>query len=270
MEGWLRDHGTLEAAAASHPEAEPLTGRGRVYSVPAPAPSRDGARESGSSGARSSGGGERWVVRHYHRGGAIAPILGDRYLRLGTPRPLQELEVGWEVEARGIPTPEHLAAAVYPSGIWYRGDLVTRHVPDSRDLAAVLFPGRSLGSRPLARSGSRPDGTARRADPLASVEATGRLFRTLHDGGLDHPDLNLKNVLISGTGTGVQALVLDLDGARLGDGVGDAARRRMISRFWRSARKWQRATGIPLAPELEAAFQTGYEADTGRDAARGR
>lgn len=262
LEGWLRDHGTLEAAAASHPEAEPLTGRGRVYSVPAPVPSPDGARESGP--------GERWVVRHYHRGGAIAPILGDRYLRVGTPRPLRELEVGREAEARGIPTPVHLAAAVYPSGIWYRGDLVTRHVPDSRDLAAVLFPGRSLGSRPLARSGSRPDGTGRRADPRAAVEATGRLFRTLHEAGVNHPDLNLKNVLIAGAGPEVQALVLDLDGARLGDGVGDADRRRMISRFWRSARKWQRATGIALDPEVEAAFRAGYETDTGRDAARDR
>jgi hypothetical protein len=29
---------------------------------------------------------ERWVVRHFHRGGFMARWLGDRYLRVGTPR----------------------------------------------------------------------------------------------------------------------------------------------------------------------------------------
>ena len=216
--------------------------------------------------------GERWVVRHYHRGGAMAPILGDRYLRLGTPRPFRELATGWEVEARGIPTPAHLGAAVYPSGLWYRGDLVTRYVPESSDLAAVLFPGRSLGdSRPDASHGrergsagdTRPDagpGAPAGGGPAAeaAMRATGRLFRRLHEGGVEHPDLNLKNVLITGAGVEVDALVLDLDGARVREPVGERRRRRMIERFWRSARKWQRATGITLDPALETAFEAGY------------
>ena len=260
LDGWLREHGTLEAAAAAHPGSELLAGRGRVYSVPAPIRTVEAPSAAGDRGAADGGpwaDGERWVVRHYHRGGAVAPILGDRYLRWGTPRPIRELEVGRQVEARGVPTPAHLAAAVYPSGIWYRGDLVTRHVPDSRDLAAVLFPGGSLQGPPTG-DGSRPEDTTDQAQ--AAMEAAGRLFRQIHEAGIDHPDLNLKNILIAGTGPALVALVLDLDGARVGDGspVGDRARRRMIARFWRSGRKWERATGSEIGPALTAAFEAGY------------
>ena len=265
LETWLREHGTLEAAAARHPDAEVLAGRGRVYVVPAPTVDAPGER----------GADERWVVRHYHRGGAIASLLGDRYLRVGRPRPFRELAVGRAVEARGVPTPVHIGAAVYRSGIWYRGDLVTRYVPVSRDLAAVLFPGRTLGSGPLAGSRARMVGTSsagasaagasRDADPVAAMTAAGRLFRRIHEGGVDHPDLNLKNVLIRGTGAELEALVLDLDSATVTPEperapVREAARGRMIARFWRSARKWERATGIDLDAALRAAFEMGYAA----------
>jgi 3-deoxy-D-manno-octulosonic acid kinase len=171
---------------------QPLTGRGRVFLVPSPL--HDG----------------RWVVRHYHRGGAVAPLLGDRYLRLGP---------------------------------WYRGDLVTRYVPGSRDLAAVLFPGRA----------------AEEVDPATAMEVTGQLFRTLHEGGVIHPDLNLKNILIVGAGPSPGARVLDLDGARLRSRVGARARRRMVERFWRSGRKWSARTGKTLDPVWVEAFNTGYD-----------
>lgn len=196
-------------------------------------------------------------MRHYHRGGAIAGLLGDRYLRLGPPRPLRELRVGRALEERGVPTPGHIGAAVYRSGIWYRGDLVTRYVPASRDLAAVLFPGRTLKN---GVEGVRPDGAGRGVDAEAAVRAAGRLVRRLHDAGVVHPDLNLKNVLIRGAGEDVEALALDLDGARLVRRVGGRARRRMVKRFWRSARKWRAATGVELEPGLRAAFRAGYAA----------
>lgn len=203
-------------------------------------------------------GAGHWVVRHYHRGGAIASLLGDRYLRLGTPRPVRELQVGWALEERGLPTPAHIGAAVYPAGPWYRGDLVTRYVPKSRDLAAVLFPGWSLDGGILKGPGHRLAGTDREANPEAAMGATGRLFHTLHEAGVVHPDLNLKNVLIVGMGEALDARVLDLDGAAVGRRVDGAARRRMIGRFWRSARKWESATGVELEPGLRAAFSAGY------------
>ncbi len=94
---------------------------------------------------------------------------------------------------------------------------------------------------------------------MAVLELTGRLFRTLHDGGVMHPDLNLKNILIVGRGPSPGARVLDLDGARLRVRIGKRARRRMIERFWRSARKWSARTATALDPAWVDAFEAGYD-----------
>lgn len=203
-------------------------------------------------------------MRHYHRGGAIAPLLGDRYVRGGEPRPFHEFRLGRTLEELEVPTPAHIGAAVYRSGVWYRGDLVTRYVPDSRDLAAVLFPGQVLGApsgRP--RSGSEPSSVSGSevgepgASPEAAMRATGVLIRLLHDRGVRHPDLNLKNILIAGV-VEPRALALDLDGARLEAGLGTRARRRMLNRFWRSVRKWEAAAGRSLERSLGDSFRAGY------------
>jgi diguanylate cyclase (GGDEF)-like protein/PAS domain S-box-containing protein len=227
---WLDRHGTLMAAAEAHPDGRPLAGRGRVVVVPAP----------------GSADGERWVVRHYHRGGAVARFLGDRYLRAGRLRPFHELRALERLRALGVPTPEPVAAGVYLHGLFYRGDLVTRWVPGSIDLAGCLFP-TTASEPPLP--------------PPAALRAAGRLVRLLHDHGVLHPDLNLKNILLvpaPAPSAEPDALILDLDRAVIRRGATRRARRAMLDRFWRSARKWERRTGHDLDPTLQAAFQQGY------------
>lgn len=250
LEGWLRDHDTLMEAATSQPRAETLQGRGPVSVVPAAV------------------GEGRWVVRHYHRGGAVASLLGDRYLRLGTPRPVREFRLGRAMEERGIPTPTHVAGAVYAAGPWYRGDLVTRLVPGARDLAAVLFPGRALDGG-VVPAPAWPAGAGPSPDPVPAMRAAGSLVRLLHDRGVVHRDLNLKNVLIAPGEPGresepVRALVLDLDRALLRDRVSKRARQRMLDRFWRSARKWESRTGVRLEPVLRQVFEAGYDGGSAR------
>ena len=92
----------------------------------------------------------------------------------------------------------------------------------------------------------------------------GGVVRGAHEAGLVHPDLNLKNILIvegSESGRGVEAMVLDLDRARVLEGaVDEGRRRRMIERFWRSARKWEGLTGRALPAGARAAFEAGYDA----------
>jgi 3-deoxy-D-manno-octulosonic acid kinase len=262
---WLERHGTLMAAAEAHPQVEALEGRGRVAVVPDPV-------------APSDGGADRWVVRHYHRGGSVARLLGDRYLRVGEPRPFRELRVLEAVRARGVPAPEPVGAAVYPAGPFYRGDLVTRWVPASVDLASLLFnPMRpSPVEGPVEETAGHPvgadSGGGLAADPagdtrLAAMRATGRLVRLLHDRGVAHPDLNLKNVLLvspagaARAGREPEAVILDLDRTRLHDGsVPARSRQAMISRFWRSARKWERRAGRPLPASLRMAFDAAYAA----------
>ncbi len=229
------------AAAAGSPDARPLQGRGTVYVV-----------------GRPGGGAGKWVVRHYHRGGAVARHLGDRYLRLGIPRPIREFRVSARLQELGIPSPAPVGAAVYPAGIWYRGDLVTEWIPRSRDLAGVLFEGASAEGGLWAGSADAGAPGVIAARRAAAMESAGRLIRRLHDAGVRHPDLNLKNILIVDEAGGPEALVIDLDGARLGSPVGAAGRRRMIDRFWRSARKWERRTGRSLPAGARSAFEAGY------------
>jgi 3-deoxy-D-manno-octulosonic acid kinase len=234
LRGWLERHGSLMAAAESDPAVIRLAGRGRVARVPGPAPWQH----------------EQWVVRHYHRGGAVARFLGDRYLRIGTPRPFRELGLLAALRDRGVPAPEPVGAAVHRWGPFYRGDLVTRWVPESLDLATLLFD---------PETPSVPASAAMGVEGSAAMGAAGRLVRLLHERGVAHPDLNLKNLLVAPADPEPRALVLDLDRATLHpDGVPARTRRRMIARFWRSARKWERRTGRSLPASLRAAFHEGY------------
>jgi hypothetical protein len=266
LRDWLERHGTLMAAAEAHAGAVALEGRGRVAVVPSP----ESAAASSALAAAASPSVERWVVRHYHRGGAVAGRLGDRYLRVGIPRPFRELRMLEAVRALGVPAPEPVGAAVHAAGPFYRGDLATRWVPGSMDLATLLFGAAGTSGAVGLSEGKRghDDDSCR-----AAMEAAGRLVRILHDRGVDHPDLNLKNILLASPGSirgadvsdggdaELRALVLDLDRARLYDGpVGARARRRMLDRLWRSARKWERRTGRLLPLPLRRAFETGYEA----------
>lgn len=214
--------GSLYAYVLAHPDRQPLpSGRGPIFRVPT-APGD-------------------WVVRRYRRGGWMRP-LGDRYLRVGRPRPLAELETSVQVRSRGVPTPEVLAAAVYPAGPCYRGDLVTAYVPESYDLATLLF-----GESPL-------EGEER----AAAWAATGRLLRWLYSLGVIHRDLNLGNILLECCTRPPRPYVLDLDRCITVDHVGPEPRRRMLRRFRRSVDKWSERTRRPVTREEWHAFQAAY------------
>jgi 3-deoxy-D-manno-octulosonic acid kinase len=189
-----------------------------------------------------------WVVRHYRRGGAVARVLGDRYVRAGEPRPLRELRASVLARSRGVATPEVVAALVYPSGLVYRADLATTWVQDSADLAETV-----LGT-----------GRASAEVRLAAWRATGALLRVAFAAGVEHADLNLRNILIRRTGDDVAALLLDLDRAVVhGRAVGDDVRRSMLERLHRSRRKLESAAGVHVSAEELAALDTALGKDDG-------
>src|SRR5690606_17837678 len=57
LETWARGRARTDAGTE---------GRGAIFVFAAPAPGPDGRA--------------RWALRHYRRGGLVAPLLGDRYL----------------------------------------------------------------------------------------------------------------------------------------------------------------------------------------------
>jgi 3-deoxy-D-manno-octulosonic acid kinase len=152
------------------------------------------------------------IVRPLLRGGLLGKVV--KRVSLDETRALAELTVSVEAAARGASVLEVLAAVTRRRGPGWSHAVVTREVPGARDLTAVL---------------TGPDGPRARARAL---RAAGQAVRRLHDAGVDHVDLNLKNILLPAAG---DALVIDLDRCRLGPApASDAVREENLVRLLRS------------------------------------
>lgn len=200
----LMEHRTLYQWAATHREARQMHGRHIAYCVPLP------------------GTEVTVVVRHSHHGGMLAPVTRDVFY---TPRAPHELRISWTLRHVGIPTPRVLGYALYPTlhGKLWRADVVTREITDAADLASVLSS--DTGEFDHARS----------------IEATITLLRRLARTWAYHPDLNVKNILISQDEEGeLLAYVIDVDTLRFAE---KNAEWMNVARLLRSARKWLNRDG---------------------------
>jgi tRNA A-37 threonylcarbamoyl transferase component Bud32 len=202
----LMEHRTLYQWASTHPEARTMQGRHVAYAVPLP------------------GVDANVVVRHSHHGGMLAPLTRDVFRE---PRAPHELRVAWTLRHVGIPTPRVLGYALYPTlhGKLWRADVVTREITDGADLSKVLTS----------------DGES--YDVQKSIAAVITLLRQLARTWAYHPDLNVKNVLISPDEAGEpMAYVLDVDTLRFAE---KNAEWMNVDRLLRSARKWLDKDGNP-------------------------
>ncbi len=233
----VRAAGSLHAYALTHAHDRPLQGRGRVYRIAAPHAD--------------------WVVRHYRRGGLVAPLLNDAYLRLGAPRPLRELHASEQARARGIDTPRVVAVAIAPRGPFYRADIATQYIEDAIDLATITF------GNDAALSGTPAPALARRS-PFPSARsqsilveawaAAGALVRRTAHAGVLHADLNLKNILIAGAASSPSAWLIDLDRCRIRSAASDRDLGRMLERIHRSREKLERSNGSQVPESALEAF----------------
>lgn len=117
------------------------------------------------------------VLRHYRRGGLVARFNRDRYWWRGEARtrPFREFELLERMHAAGLPVPVPLAARYRRAGIWYRGDLLTLAIEDTRTLAQCL------------------------ADAPSMIDwvLIGTTIGRFHAAGYPHPDLNAHNILLA-------------------------------------------------------------------------
>lgn len=157
------------------------------------------------------------VLRHYRRGGAVRRLLGDRYLRCGlrASRPWRELSLLGRLHAAGLPVPPPVAARVVPAGPlspFYRADLITERLPQTRTLAEALYLG------PLS---------------VGAWRRIGVTVARFHAAGVEHADLNAHNILL---GPGDAVSLVDFDRGRLHARPG-AWRGRNLRRLRRSLDK---------------------------------
>ena len=212
--------GSLYEAAAQAGDARPLEGRGVAYAIALPA-----------SGTRA-------VVRHNRHGGLFAPVTRDLFLP--PTRAPYELRTAMRLTALGVPTPPVLMYGVERAGVAFRrADVVTREIESARDLSEYMSPAVSVAERDAAWA------------------ATRALLALMHAAGVRHHDLNVKNVLLAPSASGLVAYVLDVDRVELGRAGDERLRTANVERLRRSARKWRDERGATydereLAPLLAA------------------
>jgi hypothetical protein len=171
------------------------------------------------------------VVRRSMRGGVLARFNSDLFLP--PTRGLRELITSLRLRAAGVPTPEVIAFVVYRAGIVLRrSDIVTRELTDGTDMASLLA------------EADRHDLRSR------ALEEAAALVAALSRAGAHHPDLNLKNILVTGTSgeqsEGLRAHVLDVDRIRFHIPGDPMVLQANIERLERSIRKWREQRGLAI------------------------
>jgi len=136
---------------------------------------------------------EQWVLRPYQRGGLIAKLSQQRYVWLGVERTraFREVRLTAALYEQGLPVPRPVACCVTRFGLTYEAALLTVRIPGARALASLLTNGE--------------------ADE-ALLKRVGAMIKRFHQAGLDHVDLNARNILVDETG---KPWLIDLDRCRL-------------------------------------------------------
>lgn len=168
-----------------------------------------------------------WVLRPYRRGGMVARLSRRHYLWTGLERTraFRELRLLARLYSESLPVPRPVAAAVSREGAIWSGALITVRIPGARALADLLMD---------------------HAADTALLERVGGVIRRFHEAGLDHVDLNARNLLVDARR---QTWLIDLDRCRLRrDGPWKAGN---LRRLRRSLVK----SGAPAAME---AIRRGY------------
>jgi len=209
-------------------------------------------RGRGEAPSVEIGGGAAMVLRRYRHGGLLAALAGTLFL--GPARPLQELRVSARAEASGAPVPRVLCLVLWPvAGPFWSALIGTREERPARDLHGAL-----LAADP--------------AESVALARRAGHAVRKLHDAGVEHRDLQLRNILVAENGAS-RIVLIDLDRARFHRygrvPVGRCAQN--LGRLARSVIKtglWGRVVGRRQLAAFAGAY-TGKSRDLRRDL-RGR
>lgn len=186
----------------------------------------------------------RVLVRKYRRGGLLRFFLPDVFFSQG--RSFDELAVTLAAARAGIPVAEIVAVArLRTAGILHRHYLVSRELPDCCDLPAWFQAG------------------AANEDVETLARSLAGLVRRMHDSGLYHADLNLKNILVNREDAR-RLFIIDWDKSTLRQRpLGQVARQRNVIRLCRSAAKL-RLRGVPVPARFADIFLEQYWQNPGR------
>lgn len=135
--------------------------------------------------------GRRGILRRYRRGGVIRHLLRESYLLRN--RPLCEFLMHTKLIELGLPVPNLLGVCWTRRGCLYSGFLATE------ELLGIDLDGW------LRLHREDPEGYR------SILNACGKLIKEMHEAGIIHGDLQVKNIFICAQ----SPFIMDLDGARL-------------------------------------------------------
>src|SRR3972149_6228160 len=129
---------------------------------------------------------ERFIIRDYRHGGLLGKLFGGVFLNGN--RPLKELFTSETASQRGVPSAEVLAIAKRRLwGLFYKAKFISKEIDGAVDMVEFLKK-------------SSPEFIQTYKKPV--IFALVKLIRNMHEAGIYHADLHLKNVLLKKDSTG--------------------------------------------------------------------
>jgi len=174
-----------------------------------------------------------FVIRRNFHGGIFGKVFKDLFL--DGSRPHRELFIMWRLREVGVKTAEPIASFSINFGPFKRGYLITSYIEGTEDFLEVL---------------RRTNPSLKRREIFFKA---GALTRKIHDLGVYHPDLQLKNFLIKDE----DVFILDFDKAYQRIPLPLRLRFKNLFRFLRSLEK-AKNKGVRISPKEIVSFWKGY------------
>jgi len=168
---------------------------------------------------------EGLVVRDYVHGGLFGKILRDYFWQ--RLRPLRELSI-CEIANKGHILTIEIVAIVMKNiiGPLYKYKLVSKEITNTIDLMELLL---------------HSDKNSLLARKKQIISKVAKAIKEMHDVGIYHADLHLKNILVqSAEGGTINVYIIDLDKSRQFEEIDLNKRRKNILRLDRSLEKFKR------------------------------
>jgi tRNA A-37 threonylcarbamoyl transferase component Bud32 len=168
---------------------------------------------------------ESFVVRDYWHGGLFGKILRDFFWdRL---RPLKELSICEVASKSGVKTTEVIAIVKNKIiGPLYKCRLVSKEITSAIDLMVLLL---------------NPEKNQFVAQKRQIINKVAKAVKEMHDAGIYHADLHLKNILVQFAEDGkVNVYIIDLDKSRQREKISLHKKMKNIMRLDRSLEKFKK------------------------------
>ncbi len=165
---------------------------------------------------------ERFIIKNCRHGGLLGKFFGSIFCKKN--RPLNEIHINEIAFQKGVPSAEVIAIIERKiRGGFYKADIVSKEIPGAVDVAQFL----NVSSLEKIFACKK-----------SIIFVLARLIRDMHDAGIFHADLHLKNILLKEDLSGkFHAYIIDFDKSIVYQNLSIEQRIKNLSRLNRSLEK---------------------------------